>query len=190
VRTNRGASAARELADELVLFRLRSLAIFGGCTEEQLRLVAARSVERRFVAEDVVVREGAPVRDVPVILDGYASAEVGGEPVIVLGAGAVVGGSEALDGALFPATVVAQTPVVVTRVIAAPDFAGLVATVPPLAMGLIRQLGGRTRTVLDELRCARQGSVTPGVGSTSPLGSRRPAGATARPRLGRRPATT
>ena len=87
----------------------------------------------------------------------------------MLGPGAVIGGPESLDGGLHPLTVVAQTPMVV-RVVSAPDFADLIARVPPLAIGLIRQLGGRTRTVLDELACARQGSVAPVAGSCSGLG--------------------
>jgi CRP-like cAMP-binding protein len=100
---------------------------------------------------------------------------------VVLGPGAVIGGPEALDGGLHPLTVVAQTPMVV-RVVSAPDFADLIARVPPLAIGLIRQLGGRTRTVLDELACARQGSVAPVVGSCSGTGMRSSSRAASLPR--------
>ena len=103
---------------------------------------------------------------VTIVLDGYAGAEVQGQTAIVLGPGAVIGSAESLDGALQPMTVTAQTPMVV-RVMAAADFSEIIATVPTLAVALIRQLGGRTRTVLDELVCARQGSVTPWGGSTS-----------------------
>lgn len=122
--------------------------------------------ERRFGVGDCLVHGGAMVRDVPIVLDGYAGAEIAGQPVVVLGPGAVIDGPEALDGALHPMTVVAQTPMV-TRVVSAPDFVNLLTRVPPLAVSMIRQLGGRTRTVLDELVCARQGSVAPGVGLVS-----------------------
>ena len=133
--------------------------------------MAAMTGERRFAVGERIVCAGSMVRDVPIVLDGYAGAEVAGLPVVVLGPGAVISGPEALDGALHPMTVVAQTPVV-TRVISAPDFVELLASVPPLAVAMIRQLGGRTRTVVDELVCARQGSVTLNAGSVSDIATR------------------
>jgi CRP-like cAMP-binding protein len=172
VRSTRRATAnERDFAAELTLLQLRSVTLFSGCDDEQLAEVAAVSGEHRHEIGDVVARAGAVVRDVPIVLDGYAGAEIDGQPAVVLGPGAVIGGAESLDGGLHPLTVVAQTPMVV-RVVSAPDFAALIARVPPLAIGLIRQLGGRTRTVLDELACARQGSVAPVVGSCSGPGAR------------------
>ena len=153
------------------MLQLRSVALFGGCDDDQLAKVAAASGERRYAVGETLVRAGAVVRDVPIVLDGYAGAQFEGEPTVVLGPGTVIGGPESLDGGLHPVTVVAQTPMVV-RVVSAPDFADLIARIPPLAIGLIRQLGGRTRTVLDELACARQGSVAPTVGSRSGTGAR------------------
>ena len=165
------ATAARDFAAELILLQLRSVALFAGCDDTQLGAVAAVSGERRYDIGEVLARAGAVVRDVPIVLDGYAGAEIDAQPALVLGPGAVIGGPESLDGGLHPLTVVAQTPMVV-RVVSAPDFTDLIARVPPLAIGLIRQLGGRTRTVLDELVCARQGSVAPAVGSRSGPGAR------------------
>ena len=167
----RGARPRRNLAAELTLLQLRSVPLFGGCDESQLADVAAVSGERRFEVGDTIVQAGTVVRDVPIVLDGYAGAEIDARPAVVLGPGAVIGGPESLDGGLHPLTVVAQTPMVV-RVVSASDFAALIARVPPLAIGMIRQLGGRTRTVLDELACARQGSVAPAVGSRSGPGAR------------------
>jgi CRP-like cAMP-binding protein len=166
VSTSPPATGPGALGDELVLFQLRSVALFGACSDEQLRTVAAMSGERCHAVGDEIARAGSMVLEVPILLDGYAGASVDGCSAVVVGPGAVIGGPEALDGALHPMTVVAQTPVV-TRVIAAPDFDAVVAGVPPLATALIRQLGGRMRTVLHELACARQGSVAPRVGSTS-----------------------
>ena len=148
---------------ELVLLQLRSVALFSGCDDGELALVAAMSGERRYDTGETLVSAGSMVRDVPIVLDGYAGAEIQGEPTVVLGPGAVIGGPEALDGALHQWTVVAQTSMVV-RVVSAPDFAALLARVPALAIAMVRQLGGRTRTVLDELVCARQGSVSRSVG--------------------------
>ncbi len=154
-----------------MLLQLRSVGLFSGCDDRALALVAAMSGQRRYRTGDVLVAAGTMVRDVPIVLDGYAGAEIQGEPTVVLGPGAVIGGAEALDGALHQWTVVAQTPMV-ARVVSAADFATLLVSVPPLAISMIRQLGGRTRTVLDELVCARQGSVTRSVGWVSGHGVR------------------
>jgi len=145
------------------------VALFAHCSSPDLARVADLSIERRAAVGDCIVRAGALADSVTIVLDGYAGAEVQGQPALVLGPGAVIGGAESLDGALQPMTVTAHTPMVV-RVMTAADFSRIVAEVPTLAMALIRQLGGRTRTVLDELVCARQGSVTPWGGSTSSAG--------------------
>ncbi len=171
--------SVRGLTDELMLLQLRSVGLFSGCDDAALALVAAMSGERRYRTGDTLVAAGTRVREVPIVLDGYAGAEIEGVPTVVLGPGAVIGGPEALDGALHPWTVVAQT-AMVARVVSAPDFATLLASAPPLAISMIRQLGGRTRTVLDELVCARQGSVTPGVGLVPGHGVR-PSSRAARP---------
>ena len=171
VTPTRGARSCRNISDELTLLALRSVSLFVGCSDSELRAFSQRSTEVRLAAGEVLVRAGAVAAEVPIILDGYAEAAVDGRPMIVLGPGAVIGGPEALDGALQPMTVTAQTPVV-ARVISAAHFSEIVASVPPLAMAMIRQLGGRTRTVLDELVCARQGFVSPIGGSPSSADAR------------------
>lgn len=171
VTPTRGARSVRELTNELTERQLRSVGLFGGCTSADLAKVARSSIERRVAVGEVIVSAGTVAAEVTILLDGYAGAEVEGESALVLGPGAVIGGPEALDGALHPMTVVAQTPMVV-RVMSASVFQVLIESVPKLAIALIRQLGGRTRTVLNELACARQGSVTSIPGSP-PSGSPR-----------------
>jgi len=171
VTPTRGARSCRDISDELTLLALRSVSLFAGCDDGELRKFCELSTVVRLAAGAVVVRAGTFAAEVPILLDGYAEAAVDGRPTIVLGPGAVIGGPEALDGALQPMTVSAQTPVVL-RVISAANFSEIVASVPPLAMAMIRQLGGRTRTVLDELVCARQGFVSPIGGSPSSAGAR------------------
>src|SRR4051812_35644278 len=162
----RGARGGNDFAAELTLLQLRSVPLFGGCDDTQLADVAAVSGERRFEVGETVARAGTVVRDVPIVLDGYANAEIDAQPAVVLGPGAVIGGPESLDGGLHPLTVVAQTPMVV-RVVSASDFAALIARVPPLAIGLIRQLGGRARTRLHWPAGAPPGGGPPGAGSPS-----------------------
>jgi hypothetical protein len=176
VTPTRGARSFHDLTDELTSLQLRSVSLFAGCTDAQLRDIAERSTELRVAVGAVVVQAGGFTHEVSIVLDGYAGAEVQGLPAIVLGPGAVISGPEALDGALHPMTVIAQTPMVL-RLISAADFSQIVASVPPFAMAMIRQLGGRTRTVLDELVCARQGSVTPKTGSCSSAGKQSSSGA-------------
>ena len=174
--STRGARPFRDLSDEPAARQLSSVSLFAGCTDAQLHEFTARSAELRVDVGAVVVRAGTLAHEVPIVLDGYAGAEVADLPAIVLGPGAVISGPEALDGALHPMTVIAQTPMVL-RLISAADFSEIVASVPPFAMAMIRQLGGRTRTVLDELVCARQGSVTSKTGSCSSAGTRSSSGA-------------
>jgi CRP-like cAMP-binding protein len=165
------ATTNTEFAGELTLLQLRSVPLFNGCDDGELAEVAAVSGERRYAVGDTLATAGLVVRDVPIVLDGYAGAELQGRPALVLGPGTVIGGPEALDGGLHPLTVVAQTAMVV-RTVSAPDFATLIARIPPLAIGLIRQLGRRTRTVLDELACAGQGPVVRAAGSCPGPGAR------------------
>ncbi len=146
--------------DELGRSQLRSVRLFGRCDDQTLDRILPVSPERRYAAGDTIVRAGQPAREVPVLLDGYAGAEVEGFPALVLGPGAALGAAESIEGGSFPLTVVAQTPVV-ARLVPASILLQLVTTSPSSALDLIRQLGGQTRTVLDELACARQGSVTP-----------------------------
>ncbi len=163
VTSTRGARSVETISDELTQRRLRSVVLFEALSHRDLTRVANASYELRRARGTTVAIAGRRITDVLVVLDGYAGAEVDGVPAVVLGPGAAIGGPESLDGLASSFTVVAQTPLVL-RVFPAHDFAVLVAGIPPLAMALIRQLGGRTRTVLDELVCARQGSVTPTVG--------------------------
>ena len=90
--TTRGARAGRDFAAELTLLQLRSVPLFGGCDDAQLGDIAAASGERRFAVGDTVARAGTVVRDVPIVLDGYAGAEIDAQPAVVLGPGAVIGG--------------------------------------------------------------------------------------------------
>lgn len=175
VTPTRGARSFRDLSNEQTSIQLRSVSLFAGCTDAQLREFAERSTELRVAVGAVVVRAGGFAHEVTIVLEGYAGAEIQSLPAIVLGPGAVISGPEALDGALHPMTVVAQTPMVL-RLISAADFSEIVVSVPPFAMAMIRQLGGRTRTVLDELVCARQGSATPRIGSCSSAGKRSSSG--------------
>lgn len=177
----RRARSVRDIGHDLTLRQLRSVPVFADCSDEQLDDFAARSTEVRFAVGATVAAAGELACEVFVVLDGYAGVEAEGVPIIVLGPGAVIGGPEALVGSLHQFSVIAQTPMVL-RSITGVGFAQIVATAPTFAAALIQQLGGRTRTVLDELACARQGSVSPRGGSTRGSGARHSLGAVSRGR--------
>ena len=179
--STRRARTCREVGDELALLQLASLSLFAGSSTAEIEDFVACSTEVRVPAGAALAVEDELVSEVIVVLDGYAGAEAKAIPIIVLGPGAVIGGSESLVGSLHPFSVVAQTPVV-ARVVPATDFAQIVAAAPSFATALIQQLGGRTRTVLNELVCARQGSVSPSGGATPDPGARRSKGAVGRGR--------
>ena len=163
------------------MLQLVSLPLFAGSSTAEVEHFVARSSEVQVSAGAVLAAEDELVSEVIVVLDGYAGAEAQTIPIIVLGPGAVIGGSESLVGSLHPFSVVTQTPVV-ARVVSGTDFAQIVAAAPSFATALIQQLGGRTRTVLNELVCARQGSVSPSGGATPDPGARRSKGAVGRGR--------
>ena len=176
----RRARSTEKLGDELALRQLGSVPVFADSSTAEISDFAARSTEVRAPAGAVLAVEDELVSEVILVLDGYAGAEAKRIPVLALGPGAVIGGPEALVGSLHSFSVVAQTPVVL-RVLSATDFAQIVAAAPSFATALIQQLGGRTRTVLNELVCARQGSVSPRAGAMHDLAAR-PSGARGRGR--------
>ena len=176
----RRARSTEKLGDELALRQLGSVPVFADSSTAEISDFAARSTEVRASAGAVLAVEDELVSEVILVLDGYAGAEAKRIPVLALGPGAVIGGPEALVGSLHPFSVIAQTPVVL-RVVSAIDFAQIVAAAPSFATALIQQLGGRTRTVLNELVCARQGSVSPRAGAMHDLAAR-PSGARGRGR--------
>ena len=169
--STRRARTCREVGAELAILQLVSLPLFAGSSTAEIEDFVACSTEVRVPAGAVLAAEDELAAEVIVVLDGYAGAESRTIPIIVLGPGAVIGGPESLVGSLHPFSVVTQTPVV-ARVVSANDFAQIVAAAPSFATALIQQLGGRTRTVLNELVCARQGSVPPSGGATPDPGAR------------------
>ena len=175
------ARTCLEVGDDLSLLQLAALPLFAGSSTAEIADFVACSTEVRVAEGATLAVEDELVSEVIVLLDGYAGAEVKTIPMIVLGPGAVIGGSESLVGSLHPFSVVTQTPVV-ARVVSATNFAQIVTTASSFAAALIQQLGGRTRTVLNELVCARQGSVPPSGGPAPDPGARCSKGAMVRGR--------
>jgi CRP-like cAMP-binding protein len=124
--------------------RLRHVAPFAACSDRELAWVARHTAEHRMEAGEVLVREGEVGREVFVIVEGFATVHVGGQLVARLGPGEFVGELALLDRRCRTATVVAETPVVVT-VSGIGEFAELLTHAPHVTRKLLSAMAGRLR---------------------------------------------
>lgn len=99
-----------ELSTEEKRAALAAIDFFAGCSERQLADVAHLAVERDLDAGTELCHEGDFGQDAFVVLDGEASATVGGAVVGSVGAGEVVGELAMLGDGHRKATLVARTP--------------------------------------------------------------------------------
>src|SRR5690348_16901522 len=90
--------------------RLRGVAPFLRCTDQQLACIAANSSPVDVAAGTVLCRKGDTGDEVFVILSGEASVDVSDGTSVVVGHGAIVGELGVLDGGPRTATVVANEP--------------------------------------------------------------------------------
>ncbi len=122
--------------------RLAGLALFDGCTSDQLAKIAAQSRETSFDAGTVVTREGESGDLFYVIVQGGATVSRGGERLAVLGPGSFFGETALLTGGPRTATVTADT-----RLIAAgldkQAFDGLVNECPPVSRRILEGVAER-----------------------------------------------
>jgi CRP-like cAMP-binding protein len=124
--------------------RLRHVAPFTACSEDELAAVVRRTAEHRFEPGEVLIREGTVGHEVFVILEGAATVHIGGRLVARLGPGEFVGELALLDRRSRTATVVAETPLVVT-VSGIGEFADLLTEAPHLTRKLLAGLATRLR---------------------------------------------
>lgn len=99
-----------ELSTDEKRAALAGIVFFAGCSERQLADVAHLSVERDLDVGTELCHEGDFDQQVFVILDGEASANIGGAPVGTVGPGEVVGELAMLGDGHRHATLVARTP--------------------------------------------------------------------------------
>jgi CRP/FNR family cyclic AMP-dependent transcriptional regulator len=122
---------------------LRRLPALHGCTDDQLRKVAALVDEISVDEGHQLIAEGATTNEVFVIVEGWAAVMTGDEPVAALGPGELVGELAILDGGPRSATVIAKTPMQLL-VISAKAFDDFVE-IPPVGRALSKTLAGRVR---------------------------------------------
>lgn len=90
--------------------RLKSIDLFSGMSDEELRQLAAVAHETSVDEGRAVVRKGTWSYQLFAIEDGAVEVNRGGETVARLGAGDVVGETGAAERALRNATAVATSP--------------------------------------------------------------------------------
>ena len=129
---------------------LKGVWLFSGCSFKELHHLG--SVTDRVTIPDrtVIMTEGHSGRDLCVILEGRATATIGGRVVSELESGSFFGELALIDDGPRSATVVADGPVealILTR----NDFRALIETTPSVALKVLAVLGARLRDADDQL---------------------------------------
>jgi CRP/FNR family cyclic AMP-dependent transcriptional regulator len=124
---------ARNLSSHLE--RIRAVPLFAQCTSRDLARAAALSTEVSVEAGTVLQREGAPVAQFCIVVDGVATTSVTGRDVDQLLPGAFFGAVGLLERANALASVTASTSTVV-RAFGRTEFRALLDTVAPVGLAL------------------------------------------------------
>ena len=128
-------------ADELSM-----LALFEGCSTDDLELVARSTTEvQRIPAGRVVCSEGDKADRWWIVVDGLADVTVEGLYVGTIGAGETIGELALLDGEPRAATVTASSDMVLEEM-RGDDFLDALLASPRLSLAILREVAGRLRT--------------------------------------------
>jgi CRP/FNR family transcriptional regulator len=128
---------------------LRRTALFGGLEDEELRALAARSVERRLAREEMLFVAGEEARGLYVVVSGavraFRAGADGREQVIhTERAGATLAEVPVFDNGTYPATAVADEDSVILF-IAKEDVRKVCREQPGIALAALELLAGRLR---------------------------------------------
>lgn len=128
---------------------LRQTALFGGLADEELRALAARSVERRLAREEMLFVAGEKARGLYVVVSGavraFRAGADGREQVIhTERAGATLAEVPVFDNGTYPATAVADEDSVVLF-ITKEDVRAVCREHPGIALAALELLAGRLR---------------------------------------------
>jgi CRP-like cAMP-binding protein len=128
---------------------LRRTALFGGLADDELRALAARSVERRLAREEMLFVAGEEARGLYVVVSGavraFRAGPDGREQVIhTERAGATLAEVPVFDNGTYPATAVADEDSVVLF-ISKEDVRAVCREQPGIALAALELLAGRLR---------------------------------------------
>jgi CRP/FNR family transcriptional regulator, cyclic AMP receptor protein len=124
---------------------LRHAWLFSGCSDDELSRIAGLATPRTAATGDTMCVEGEPGDDFFVIVEGSATASVGGTKVGDLDAGSFFGEMALIDGGDRTATVTATTSMQLL-VLSRNDFNAMLSTaMPAVAPKLLEVIGQRMR---------------------------------------------
>lgn len=123
---------------------LRTVPLFAGCSDRELKAIAGSGKEVRFESGREICTEGETGVGLHVIIQGEVKVQVGGRTRRRLGPGAFFGEVALLDGGPRSATVVAETPLV-TFVVPVWGFRTLLKGQPSLALKMLEEVCRRLR---------------------------------------------
>ena len=125
--------------------------LFTGLQPDQLRAIAGSAQEVQFPAGRVIARQGEVGTGLFIVVDGSVRVVRDGRTLATLGRGEFFGELSVLDGQPRTAQVLAETPTTCLA-IASWDFERLLLDHPPVALGILRGLAGRLRSVTEQHR--------------------------------------
>ena len=125
---------------------LRSVGLFAGCSERELRELARLSTRVKVGAGSVLTSQGAPGAECFVIAEGEAEVVIDGKVVARSGAGDTIGEMSLLDGGRRTATVRAATPMTL-YVLSSAEFRAMLETSPTISRKIMYALAARLRAV-------------------------------------------
>jgi CRP-like cAMP-binding protein len=105
-----GAMNDRRAEERVRLEELRSVGLFAGCTDEELRALDGLGARIRIPAGTLLMTEGTAARECYVLLEGTAAVSSDGGAVAMVGPGSLVGEMALLTGGRRSATVESVTP--------------------------------------------------------------------------------
>ncbi len=135
----RQTASQRQLVD-----LLRTIPLFAGCSERELKVIASSGKEVRFDPGTAVCTEGETGVGLHVIVQGEVKVQIGGRTRRTLGPGAFFGEIALLDGGPRSATVIAETPLV-TFSVPVWAFRSLLKGQPTLALKMLEEVCRRLR---------------------------------------------
>jgi CRP/FNR family cyclic AMP-dependent transcriptional regulator len=124
---------------------LKTIPLFAGCTQTDLKRIAAIVKEVEFDAGQTICREGETGVGLHVVVEGETRVQIGGRTRRKIASGAFFGEIALLDGGPRSATVVAETPV---RTLSIPSwsFKTMLKAQPALSYKMLEETCRRLRT--------------------------------------------
>ena len=131
-------------SEGLLIESIRSVSLFSGLKESQLKSIANACKDRTFETGQVIVKEGESGTGFYLIAEGSVEVQRKGKAISKLGSGDFFGEMSLLDNQPRSADVVAST---TTKcfVLTGWAFAGLLKSKPDIAVNMIKELISRLR---------------------------------------------